>query len=784
MRPYAGPLADGNLHAWLTTSEYAPPLIPAEHSAAAKEEDRLHAEEGFKKTPPRPNVLVCTPTLELGVNIGDLEGVAMRNVPPSPANYAQRAGRTGRETRTGVIAGFARSTPHDGYFFDHPEEVISGAIPPPRFNLSNLSAIARHVGSLVLEAAALDYPSNLERYLGENGNPVEPSLTELISRIEAAIPEGRDRAVVVFGGIEGVTPEWIAEVTARFPADVRAAIVQRGDLIAEAARRMTELGSRVGLNRAEENAESSYRNLARKLRSDHRHAYLPAVLAEAGLLPGYAFPGDPGSLSLGLDPDVVFGSRLQVQREFCPGQIVYARGKRWNVKGLALHRPGASGTGRGPDRFAFTECAACKLAQTSGNNCRRCGSELAGVDQVALDAAAFQAWQEEVEPESEEERAQGAFDVRAHPQRDVGAQAWKIDAWRLELRRQESIWWINHGRFASDSDSEDENVNGPAEGFRLCPVCGELVRPVPPPPDNGRQRGRRPVRDGRANLDTHAQRCSGQPQAYALGHQTRADTLRLVVGGLEQLGEEGVGWAWSIGHALLQGARRHFELNDDDLDVLVQTRRDVDRTTRASEILWVDAVLGGSGVIESFVREFPRVAQAAVRHLEGHDCQTSCYRCLRTYRNQRVHGILNWRLALPYLRAAAEGGLVQDADVAAPGRGPDWEEARRQGCESPIELALLRAIREAGLPEPLKQHVVPDGRGRTVTRADLAYLEPRRVLIYADGLGFHSSLRQRIHDNGITNRLQADGWTVLRFLGPEIVRNVRACVAQIEAAIR
>src|ERR1039458_2294254 len=136
---------------------------------------------------------------------------------------------------------------------------------------------------------------------------------------------------------------------------------------------MSDLGQRVGLNRAEEFTESSYRRLAQKLRSDHRYAYLPSVLAEAGLLPGYAFPGDPGSLSLGLDPDVVFAGRLHSQREFCPGQIVYARGARWSVRGLALHRPGSLGTGRGPEKFAYVECVVCGLAQSSGNSCRRRG---------------------------------------------------------------------------------------------------------------------------------------------------------------------------------------------------------------------------------------------------------------------------------------------------------------------------------------------------------------------------------------------------------------------------
>ena len=107
--------------------------IPEEHSAAVTDEKRQAAEQGFSSgKPPRPNLLACTPTLEMGINIGDLEAVAMRNIPPSPANYAQRSGRTGRKSRMGITAGFSRNTPHDGYFFDHPDEMIAGAIPPPQ----------------------------------------------------------------------------------------------------------------------------------------------------------------------------------------------------------------------------------------------------------------------------------------------------------------------------------------------------------------------------------------------------------------------------------------------------------------------------------------------------------------------------------------------------------------------------------------------------------------------------------------------------------------------------
>ncbi len=140
---------------------------------------------------------------------------------------------------------------------------------------------------------------------------------------------------------------------------------------------------------------------------------------------------------------------------------------------------------------------------------------------------------------------------------------------------------------------------------------------------------------------------------------------------------------------------------------------------------------------------------------------------------------------MPYLRIA-EASLMSSATVpASPGtmEGPEWEEARREGCESPIELALLKAIRSAGLPEPVKQHEVHDNQGRLVTRADLAYTTPRRILIYADGMEFHSSLRQRIHDGRQSNLLQTEGWLVLRFLGPQILSAPQECVAHLRAAL-
>ncbi len=790
MAVWAGGLVEQNLNALLVQAETSPVLIAKEHSAAVPDEQRQEIERGFKAAPPEVNVLACTPTLELGINIGDLEAVAMRNIPPRPANYAQRTGRTGRWSRMGIAVGFSRNTPHDGYFFDHPDEMITGAIGAPRFNTANPEALARHLRSLVLEEARVDFPANLAPYLTDEGDENAANVDPLIRQVEGAQARAADRALQMFAGVEGVTRPWVQGVTASVGPDLRAALERRGRLIASAVRRMRDLGQKVTQTFRDQDAERGFRQMANRLRMDFRYAYLPRVLAEEGLLPGYAFPGDPGSLALGFDAEPVFANRLQAQREYCPGQIVYARGRRWAVRGLALHRPGSLGRTRGEERFAFTVCPNCSLANPHGaaNNCLRCNTLLDEGTQVAVDAGAFQAWPDEVEPESEEERALVFFDVRAHPQRDVPGAAFVIGPWHMELRRQESIWWINHGPLER---SLDPGPTVRATGFRLCLTCGDHLPPPPSAPEpapTGRRRRRQAPVAPQAVRDPHADRCSGEPEILAIGHQARADTLRLLVPGLERLEDEGVAWAWSFAYAIVEGASRLFEIDEEDLEPLVLTRRlESDGTIREAvmEIVWIDRTLGGSGILESVVGRFPEVAAAGVRHLDGHDCAKACYRCLMTYRNQRVHRLLDWRLAWHHLEAAAHETIEPRGEVRVSPHiteGPEWEEARREGCESPVELQLLRAIRAAGLPEPEKQYLVLDDRGIPLARTDFAYPNQgpgRGVLVFVDGLKFHGSMARRLHDARQTQRLQEMGFTVLRFWGSQIARDIQRCVSTV-----
>ena len=147
--------------------------------------------------------------------------------------------------------------------------------------------------------------------------------------------------------------------------------------------------------------------------------------------------------------------------------------------------------------------------------------------------------------------------------------------------------------------------------------------------------------------------------------------------------------------------------------------------------------------------------------------------------------LLNWRLVTPQL-TCAQGDSVTEAGGTASYRdatdGPEWDAARREGCGSPLELKLLLAMRQHGLPEPEKQLRLDDDTGRMITRADFAY-PTERLLIYVDSLAFHSSLRQRIHDASQTNRLQVMGYGCSDLSATRLHVHPGDCVEQIRMAL-
>jgi len=122
------------------------PLRVVEHTAQLSNEEAYNLQEKFKRQ--EIDVLSCSTTFEMGVDIGDLETVFMRNMPPTPSNYVQRAGRAGRSIKSAALAlTFCNKSNHDFSFFEDPVSMINGEIKPPLFKVENEKIGIRHLYS-------------------------------------------------------------------------------------------------------------------------------------------------------------------------------------------------------------------------------------------------------------------------------------------------------------------------------------------------------------------------------------------------------------------------------------------------------------------------------------------------------------------------------------------------------------------------------------------------------------------------------------------------------------
>ncbi|RMD59663.1 DEAD/DEAH box helicase, partial [Candidatus Parcubacteria bacterium] len=174
-------------------------LEAREHTAqvvASGERERRERRFRGEEEPPLP-YLVCSPTMELGIDIADLDVVHMRNVPPTPANYAQRSGRAGRQGQAGLILTYCGAfSSHDQYFFHHREEMVAGSVRAPRLDLTNESLIRAHTHAEWLAQVGLPLRDSAASVINTDlldSLPLRDEVAPQLKLGESALGELRER---------------------------------------------------------------------------------------------------------------------------------------------------------------------------------------------------------------------------------------------------------------------------------------------------------------------------------------------------------------------------------------------------------------------------------------------------------------------------------------------------------------------------------------------------------------------------------------------------------------
>ena len=616
-----------------------------EHTAQIKYQNRERREQRFRAGDLK--VLFCSPTMELGIDISDLQLVHLRNVPPSPASYAQRSGRAGRKGDPALILTYCSAlSGHDQYFFLRREEIVAGAVRPPRIDLSNEDLVRAHMHAVWFSKVNLRIDRSIEELLDlqqddlrlkENVN-AQTHLSE--SRLLEAIGEGQRILDLCSSDLTEAgwyRSDWLENTLRRAPETFHCAFDRWRQLFQAATKQLrdaqqqeaTALDPKIQAEARQKIEEAKrQRNLLINIGTTRQESdfYPYRYLASEGFLPGYNFPRLPVRVYVPReDGEFISRARFLAITEFGPDNLIYHEGAKYRV-----HRFWVPPGGLGSRRTQAKLCHVCGYYNNSTDDrCDGCKSILDGSTSLfvnLLEMPNARTIRRERITCDEEERVRRGYETSTHFRfaTTAGGQIRTVEAtigkdpaqplMRAMYAPQATLYRINNG------------WKRQAEGFTVNLINGEIN----PGPSNS------------------------QDAARVRLFVNDTDNILLVYPPAEiQQDERAMA---SLQFALQRGMEQHFQIEESEL----ASERIGEGDRRA--ILYWEAAEGGVGVLRRMVEEadlFAAVAAAAVERLHfdsttGGDknpkCTQACYECLLSYSNQHDHRLLNRHLIRDLLR--------------------------------------------------------------------------------------------------------------------------------------
>ena len=602
-------------------------LICREHTAQLNADEAKAIQDDFKKETGKINFISCSTTFEMGIDLGGLNTVFLRNVPPTPANYAQRAGRAGRRADTSAfILTFCGTTSHDYTYFSDPQEMIRGLVRPPYFVIDNDKIIMRHITAtaLALYFREPEYQADFDtvkHFLEEDVtskflNYIKsrpPKLGDVIDKYVLKTPDLLSK----YGQFKWINSLDMSE----------SALISMRDGLDNLIK-LYEGAKDYAREHEQWSLGKSYEEALRRLNTRNS---LITYFTKYNVIPGYGFPVDNVELYIYDYARQDMSNEYNLSRdlslaisEYAPGSEVIVDEKKYTSRYLFLPHNGYSlpttyycecdkchTINTSEDRFYFNPGCKCKycdtVLNTSGNKVK---SYLTPIYGFVADR-------------------KNKNTKRMKPFKTYASDTFYIGD---NLSREEEL---NDVVVVTEHKNEELLVLN-ENNFFFCPSCGytSLDKRYALPTkvlDHNEYRGKK------------CTACGGKLNLIHLGHSYRTDIIRVGFNGISEMYD--MDTAISVMFALLEGISMAYNIERNDIGGLIYSVN----PSKPYDLILYDTVSGGAGHVKRLKddRSLLEVLQCALRKVSQDCCDegTSCYNCLRTYNNQRLHNHIKRGLA-------------------------------------------------------------------------------------------------------------------------------------------